>query len=133
MNEPSFVVLLSLDRLELLGMNQSWSMDFVADQLFNGSKFRSLTVVDNFSRKCLAIRAGQSLRGTDVVDTMNQIVKERDCLPVRIQVDNGSEFISKDLISGLMIMASRSITPGPENQRIIRTLNHSMVASEMNV
>lgn len=72
-------------------------MDFVADQLFNGSKFRALTVVDNFSRKCLAIRAGQSLRGTDVVEAMKQIVKERNCLPVRIQVDNGSEFISKDM------------------------------------
>lgn len=72
-------------------------MDFVADQLFNGSKFRALTVVDNFSRKCLTIRAGQSLRGTDVVEAMKEIEKERNCLPVRIQVDNGSEFILKDM------------------------------------
>jgi putative transposase len=86
-----------LDRLQLLGTNQSWSMDFVMDQLFNGNRFRALTVVDNFSRKCLAIHAGQSLRGSDVVDVMNRIVKERDTLPVRIQVDNGSEFISKDM------------------------------------
>ena len=86
-----------LERVELLGINQSWSMDFVADQMFNGNKFRALTVVDNFSHKCLAIEAGQSLKGTDVVNVMNRIKQQRNSLPVRIQVDNGSEFISKDL------------------------------------
>ena len=40
-----------LDRPELSTINQSWSMDFVSDQLFNGRRFRALTVVDNFSRK----------------------------------------------------------------------------------
>ena len=86
-----------LERIEVLGINQSWSMDFVADQMFNGNKFRALTVVDNFSHKCLAIEAGQSLKGTDVVNVMNRIKQQRNSLPVRIQVDNGSEFISKDL------------------------------------
>ena len=86
-----------LDRLQLLGMNQSWSMDFVMDQLFDGRKFRALTVVDNFSRKCLSIHAGQSLKGSDVVDIMQRLIIERNGPPVRIQVDNGSEFISKAL------------------------------------
>ena len=86
-----------LDRLQLLGMNQSWSMDFVMDQLFDGRKFRALTVVDNFSRKCLAIHTGQSLKGSDVVDVMQRLIIERNGPPVRIQVDNGSEFISKAL------------------------------------
>jgi len=86
-----------LHRIELLGINQSWSMDFVADQTFDGRKFRALTVVDNFSHKCLAIHAGQSLKGVDVVDVMNRIKRQRNALPVRIQVVNGSEFISKDL------------------------------------
>ena len=36
-------------------------MDFVADQLFDGRRFRALTVVDNYSRTCLAIHAGQSV------------------------------------------------------------------------
>ena len=86
-----------LDRIALLGINQSWSMDFVSDQLFDGRKFRALTVVDNFSHKCLAIEARQSLKGVDVVTVMNMIKEQRKALPVRIQVDNGSEFISKDL------------------------------------
>jgi len=72
-------------------------MDFVADNLFDGSRIRFLTVVDNFSRKSLAIKAGKSLRGPDVVDQMSIIVNSRKTYPERIQVDNGSEFISKVL------------------------------------
>jgi putative transposase len=71
-------------------------MDFVLDQLFDGRRFRSLTIVDNFSHKCLAIHAAQSIKGADVVDVMNKIKSERRMLPQRIQVDNGSEFISKE-------------------------------------
>ncbi len=72
-------------------------MDFVADQLYDGSRFRALTLVDNYSRKCLAIHAGKSLRGSDVVQVMEIVTMESGRLPQRIKVDNGSEFISKVL------------------------------------
>lgn len=48
-------------------LSESWSMDFMADQLFSGRRFRLLTLVDNFSRESLAIEAGQRLTGDDVV------------------------------------------------------------------
>ena len=86
-----------MERIKLTGINQLWSMDFVSDQLFDGKKFRALTIVDNFSRKCPVIEVGQSLKGTDVVDTLNRIKEETGDLPKRIQVDNGPEFISKEL------------------------------------
>jgi len=70
-------------------------MDFVADALFNGRRFRALTVVDNYSRTCLAIQVDRSIRGSDVVATMNRIQARHGTTPDRIQVDNGSEFISK--------------------------------------
>lgn len=78
-------------------LHECWSMDFVADQLYNGNRFRALTVVDNFSRKCMAIHAGKSLKGSDVVGVMERITQQTDSLPKRIKVDNGSEFISKVL------------------------------------
>ena len=78
-------------------LHECWSMDFVSDQLFNGRRFRSLTVVDNFSRLCLAIHPGRSMKGTDVVSVMEQLQLEFKATPKRIQVDNGSEFISKAL------------------------------------
>jgi putative transposase len=76
-------------------LNECWSMDFVCDQLYNGNRFRALTVVDNYSRKCLEIRAGKSLKGSDVVQVMETITFGNEVLPKRIKVDNGSEFISK--------------------------------------
>jgi putative transposase len=75
-------------------MNQIWSMDFVADALFDGRRLRALTVVDNFTRECLAIEVGQSLKGEDVVNTLDRIAAERG-QPATIKVDNGSEFVSK--------------------------------------
>ena len=86
-----------LQRPELSSLHQCWSMDFVCDNLFNGHRFRCLTVVDNFSRFCQAIRVGKSLKGSDVVEVMEALKKENQLVPKRIQVDNGSEFISKDL------------------------------------
>jgi len=85
-----------MERPELSTINECWSMDFVADSLFNGNRIRALTVVDNFSRECLAITVDQTLRGADVVATMEHIKSIRGA-PKRIQVDNGSEFISKAL------------------------------------
>jgi putative transposase len=75
-------------------MNQIWSMDFVADALFDGRRLRALTVVDNYTRESLAIDVGQSLKGDDVVNTLNRIAAQRG-LPATIKVDNGSEFISR--------------------------------------
>ncbi len=72
-------------------------MDFVSDALFEGRKFRALTIVDNFSRECLAIVAGQSQKGVDVVMALEKIQAERAIVPQRIQTDNGSEFISKEV------------------------------------
>jgi len=48
-------------------------MDFVSDQLFDGRRFRALTLVDNYSRECLEIEVGQNLKGIDVVAVMEQI------------------------------------------------------------
>jgi putative transposase len=72
-------------------------MDFVADHLYTGSRFKALTLVDNYSRKCLAIYAGKSLKGIDVVEVMDNLVAIARASPQRIKVDNGSEFISKVL------------------------------------
>lgn len=75
-------------------INEIWSMDFVADALFDGRKLRMLTVVDLFTRECLAIDVVQSLKGEDVVRTLNGITTQRG-VPRTIKTDNGSEFISK--------------------------------------
>ena len=71
--------------------NQVWSMDFVADQLHAGTRFRALTVIDVFTRECLGIRVGQKLGGEDVIQALTAISTQRD-VPKCIFCDNGSEF-----------------------------------------
>jgi len=71
--------------------NQAWSMDFVADQLVDGTRFRALTIVDVYTREALDIVVGQRLRAEHVVKACNRLVIERGA-PVRIFVDNGSAF-----------------------------------------
>lgn len=75
-------------------INETWSMDFVSDALFDGRRLRMLTVVDLYTRECLAIDVGQSFKGEDVVRVLNEITQQRG-LPQSIKSDNGSEFISK--------------------------------------
>ncbi len=78
-------------------LHECWGMDFVCNQRYNGNRFRALTVVDNYSRRCFAIYTGKSLKGNDVVQVMESITFGKEVFPKRIKVDNGSEFISKVL------------------------------------
>jgi len=71
--------------------NQAWSMDFVSDQLVDGTRIRLLTILDVFTREAIAIRVGSRMRAEQVVDTCNHLVARRG-RPARVFVDNGSEF-----------------------------------------
>ena len=71
-------------------------MDFVHDQLATGRKMRVLTVVDAFSRYAPVLDARFAYRGEDVVRTLDHTCR-RTGYPKRIRVDQGSEFISRDL------------------------------------
>lgn len=82
------------ERFRPTAPNQVWSMDFVADQLADGRRFRALTVMDIFTRESLAIEVGQSLKGTDVVGVLNRL-KLRRGAPKMLFCDNGSEFTSQ--------------------------------------
>jgi putative transposase len=82
------------ERGKLTGPNQVWSLDFVADQLADGRRFRALTVVDVFTRESLVVEVGQSLKGEDVVRALNRLKAQRGA-PKMLFCDNGSEFSSQ--------------------------------------
>lgn len=84
------------DRKEATRAHETWAMDFVHDQLATGSKLRILTVVDLFSRFSPVIDPRFSYRGEDVVATLERVCTEVG-YPDSIRVDQGSEFISRDL------------------------------------
>lgn len=76
------------------GINQRWSMDFVADQLRTGQRVRALTVIDHFSRECVLIEAGVSLPALRVTEALDKMMVERG-QPNVITTDNGTEFTSR--------------------------------------
>jgi putative transposase len=76
--------------------NECWSMDFMSDELFDGRRIRVLTLVDNHTRESLAIHVAQRIRGMEVAEVLERVSKEHG-KPRMIRVDNGPEFISKDV------------------------------------
>ena len=75
--------------------NQRWSMDFVSDCLSNGRKIRVLPILDDFSRKCLAMEVDTSIGGLRVTRTLDKVAEHEGFLPEVITIDNGPEFIGK--------------------------------------
>jgi putative transposase len=78
--------------------NLRWSLDFVMDTLVNGRRFRILTLVDDFTRECLALVADSSLTAPRVVRELDRIIETRGC-PRMIVSDNGTEFTSNAILA----------------------------------
>ena len=76
--------------------NHCWSMDFMSDSLYDGRRFRVLTLVDNMTRESPAIVVSRSFSGRAVAEVLERLAQTTG-LPLRIQVDNGPEFVSKAL------------------------------------
>jgi putative transposase len=78
------------------GPRERWSMDFMADTLSDGRAFRTLNIVDDFTRECVAIEVDRSLPGARVVRVLERL-REAIGLPRVIVVDNGPEFTGRTL------------------------------------
>lgn len=73
--------------------NQTWSIDFMSDTLYNGRRFRTLNVIDDGVREALGIEIDTSLPSERVIRSLEQIIEWRG-LPKSIRCDNGPEYIS---------------------------------------
>ena len=79
------------------GPNQRWSLDFMSDALANSRRFRILTVVDDFSRECLALVVDNSLSGIRVARELDQVAEMRGA-PCMVVSDNGTELTSRAIL-----------------------------------
>ncbi len=83
-------------RVDALGMNDVWAMDFLSDTLFDGRPFRILTIVDCHTREALATVARTNFRAYQVGEELDRIARIRG-KPRSIRVDNGPEFAGRML------------------------------------
>lgn len=81
-------------RSPLEGPDERWSLDFVSDTLSTGRTFRCLSVLDEFSRECLALEVAHSIPAARVIEVLERLREERG-LPRVVITDNGSEFTSR--------------------------------------
>lgn len=77
-------------------INQTWSMDFMHDQLSDGRNFRLFNVLDDFNREGLGIEVDLSLPAPRVIRALDQIIEWRG-RPMMIRCDNGPEYLSHAL------------------------------------
>ena len=74
--------------------NEAWAMDFLAERLHGGSKLRVFTVIDIYTRECLAAASASRMGAAEVVKVLEQLRCQRSA-PKRIYCDNGSEFAGR--------------------------------------
>jgi len=82
------------------GPNQVWAYDFVHDACANGQKIKCLTVIDEFTRECLAIDVAGSIRSTRVIEVLTRLISVHGA-PAFLRSDNGPEFVSKAILEWL--------------------------------
>ena len=108
--------------------NHVWTYDFLEDRTERGGKLRILTVLDEFTRECLAIRVERSIGSQRVIDTLEWLFLLHGA-PTHLRSDNGPEFIAKALREWLAERGARTlyITPGsPWENPYIESFNGSL-------
>ena len=100
-------------RLRPAWKDHVWAYDFVGLRLHVGKRVRLLTVIDEYSRACLGIRAARDIRSTDVIEVVAELMGFRGVM-VHIRSDNGPEFTARAVLERLGRVGARPlyIEPG---------------------
>ena len=86
--------------LPATGLNHVWAYDFVFDACANGQQLKCLTVIDEFTRECLAIDVAGSMRSARVIEVLSRLISGRGA-PRYLRSDNGPEFVSHAILEWL--------------------------------
>jgi len=104
--------------------NHVWSYDFVHCLTDDGKAFRTLNIIDEYSRECLAIRVDRKLNSGNVIDALSDLFILRG-VPSFIRSDNGQEFIALAVQNWIKAVGAKTayIEPGqPLGERLLRKL-----------
>lgn len=105
--------------------NHVWTYDFIFDRTDDGRRLKHLTVVDEFTRECLALPVARNFRAHDVIAVLARLVAGRGA-PAFIRSDNGPEFIAAAIRTWLSTVGSDTAFIGagaPWKNAYIETFN----------
>jgi transposase InsO family protein len=94
--------------------NHVWSWDFVFDRTRDGRTLKLMVVMDEYTRRCLAIHVARRIRAKDALDVFARLM-ERHGIPEHIRSDNGPEMVSEELRNWLQHMGSRTAYIAPSS------------------
>ena len=80
-----------------------WSYDMMHDRLFDGSFYRLLNVIDEFTRECLTIYVARAIKSEDVIRVLWEVMKASGRKPTFLRSDNGSEFTAQAVTDWLAV------------------------------
>ena len=115
-------------RLRAERPNHVWSYDFVQDRTHDGRVFRTLNIIDEFTREALVIRVKRRLNSTDVVDALTDLFILRGS-PEFIRSDNGAEFITKKVHAWIGAVAPKPRSSPQDHHGKTATVRVSIPAS----
>jgi transposase InsO family protein len=92
--------------------NHVWSYDFVEAQTHDGRKVRLMTLIDEFTRECLAIRVARRINSLGVLETMAEVMLTRG-VPEHIRSDNGAEMTAKIVRQWLASVGAKTLYIAP--------------------
>ena len=100
-------------RLKPQYRNHVWSYDFVHCRTDDGKVFRTLNILDEFSRECLAIKVERKLNSTHVIDALSDLFITRG-IPAYVRSDNGPEFVAQAVRDWIAAVRAKTayIEPG---------------------
>ena len=100
-------------RLGAFRPNHVWSHDFVHDRTYDGKAFRTLNILDEYTRECLSIRVDRKLNSKNVIDVLTDLFIIRG-FPEYIRSDNGPEFVVKSVRNWISAVGAKTayIEPG---------------------
>jgi putative transposase len=97
-NRRKKLVRCGVNRPVLMGPNEEWALDFVHDALATGRGVRVLSVVDNFTRECLALETDTSFASQRVTRVLERVIAHRGT-PKALRMDNGPELTSRHFLA----------------------------------
>jgi putative transposase len=109
----------------LTAPNEEWSLDFVCDAIAGGRSVRVLSVVDNFTRECLALETDTSFASQRVTRILDGIIERRGC-PKALRMDNGPEITSRHFLAWCLErkITTNHIQPGrPMQNGFVESFN----------